>query len=94
MFRFVPFIPLRFLDLAVGLTRISFRRYLLVVILASPLRIFWVQYILASVGRSFLKDPSVLVEFLVENQALLILSFVYALLIILVALKIKTKGKS
>jgi uncharacterized membrane protein YdjX (TVP38/TMEM64 family) len=93
MFRFVPFIPLRFLDLAVGLTNISFRRYLLVVILGSPLRILWVQYILANVGRGVLKDPLLLAEYISQDKTFLIFSFAYTLLIILVALKLKKKGK-
>lgn len=40
LFRAVPLIPFRFLDLACALTRVSFRRYLVAVIFGSPLRIF------------------------------------------------------
>ncbi len=42
MFRSAPLLPFRFLDISCGLTSISFKKYLLAVILGSPLRIFWV----------------------------------------------------
>lgn len=50
--RLNPLVPYRFMDLAYGLTKISFRKYLLVVLLASPPRILWLQITLAAVGAS------------------------------------------
>lgn len=91
IFRATPLIPFRFLDLGVGLTNISFRMYLAAVILGSPLRIFWVQYVLAGVGRSIFNNPLAVSEYLMQNKALFLLSFVYLLLVFLVALKIKHK---
>jgi uncharacterized membrane protein YdjX (TVP38/TMEM64 family) len=91
IFRAVPLIPFRFLDLSLGLTSISFKRYLCAVILGSPLRIFWVQYILSQVGKSIFTDHAALVEFLISNKAVFILSFMYLILVIVVALKIRTK---
>lgn len=91
MFRLVPLIPFRFLDLACGLTKISFRKYLLAVILGSPLRIFWVQFVLAGVGKSIFNNPYALSEYLIQNKTLFIFSFIYLLLVILVATKIKFK---
>lgn len=93
LFRMVPLLPFRFLDLAAGLTAISFKRYLAVVIFASPLRIFWVQYILYGVGKNLLNNPYALVEYLISNKYLFIFSLFYLILVILVASKIK-KGVS
>lgn len=89
MFRSVPLVPFRFLDLATGLTDISFKRYLLAVVLGSPVRIFWVQYILAGVGKSVFNNPYALVDYLSLNKAVFIFSFLYFILVIFVALKIK-----
>lgn len=49
LLRAIPLIPYRVLDLGFGLSKMSFRRYLLVVVFASLPRIFWIQFILASV---------------------------------------------
>lgn len=65
--RAFPIIPFRVLDLAVGLTSIQFFKYFLLVMIASPVRIFWVQFILAGVGRSFLREPQILTDFLHQN---------------------------
>ncbi len=94
MFRFVPLVPFRFLDLGMGLTDISFRKYLLAVILGTPVRIFWVQYVLCGLGISILRRPYALTEYLLQNKTLFAFSFVYTLLVILVVLKIKAKGES
>lgn len=91
LFRATPLIPFRFLDLGVGLTNISFKKYLAAVILGSPLRIFWVQYVLVGVGRSLFNNPLAVSEYLIQNKTLFLLSFVYLLLVFLLALKIKRK---
>jgi len=89
--RLVPLIPYRFLDLGVGLTRIHFRRYLVAVLLATPIRAFWVQYILAAVGKNIFNKPELLMNYLLQNKALFIFSLIYLLLVILVAFKLKHK---
>lgn len=89
LFRAVPLIPFRFLDLAAGLTDISFKRYIAAVSLGSPVRIFWVQYVLAGAGRGILKNPQALVDYLSLNKAAFIFSFIYLILIIFIALKLK-----
>lgn len=89
LFRAVPLIPFRFLDLAMGLTGISFRRYWLAVVLGSPLRIFWVQYIISGVGKDIFKNPYALMDYLSLNKPVFIFSFLYFILVIFVALKIK-----
>jgi uncharacterized membrane protein YdjX (TVP38/TMEM64 family) len=93
LLRAVPLVPFRFLDLASGLANISFQRYLAVVILGSPLRIFWVQYVLAGVGMSIFGSPLALSEYLIKNKSLFIFSLGYALLVIIVALKVRKNVK-
>jgi len=89
--RLVPLIPYRFLDLGVGLTKIHFRRYFLAVLLATPIRVFWVQYILAAVGKTIFNKPELLIDYLLQNKALFIFSFIYLVLVILAAFKLKHK---
>lgn len=89
--RLVPLVPYRFLDLGAGLTKIHFRRYLAAVLLATPLRVFWVQYILTGVGKNIFNNPELLVDYLLQNKALFIFSFIYLVLIILVVFKLRHK---
>jgi uncharacterized membrane protein YdjX (TVP38/TMEM64 family) len=89
LFRLVPLIPFRFLDLFLGLTNISFKKYLVAVILGSPLRIYWLQYILAGVGKSFLNNPSYLIQYLLTHRIAFWSSFVYLVLVIIVGFKLK-----
>jgi uncharacterized membrane protein YdjX (TVP38/TMEM64 family) len=91
LFRFVPLVPFRFLDLACGLTKISFKRYLLAAILGSPVRIFWIQYVLSAVGKSIFTNPLVVSEYLLQNKTFMLFSLIYLLLIILVAGKIRER---
>jgi uncharacterized membrane protein YdjX (TVP38/TMEM64 family) len=89
VFRGVPLIPFRFMDMAAGLTNMPFRKYFLVVIVASPLRIFWLQFILSAVGNAALTNLKVTSRYLVANKPVFIFTFVYLLLMILVAVKLK-----
>jgi len=92
IFRAAPLIPYRFLDLAAGLTNIRFRRYILAVALGTPIKTFWIQYVLTGVGKNLYKNPYATVEFFLSNKILFISSIIYSLLIILVVLKIKYKN--
>lgn len=91
LMRGTPLIPFRFLDLACGLTRIPFKRYLIAVIFASPVRIFWLQYILAGVGRAIFRQPQALMGYLAQNRGVYIFSLAYFILAIIAAAKIKIK---
>ena len=75
--RVAPLVPFRFLDLGFGLTQISLKRYFVISLVSSPLRIFWVQFILAGVGDMIFKDPSVLVEYLSNNRIVFNFSLIY-----------------
>lgn len=93
IFRAAPLIPYRFMDLAAGLTSIHFRRYFTAVVLGTPLKTFWIQYILAGVGYNIFRNPSSLVQYFLSNRILFIFSFVYIIFIIAVLIKLKYKGK-
>ena len=93
IFRAAPLIPYRFMDLAAGLTSIKFKRYLVAVILGSPLKMFWIQYILAAVGYSIFRSPAKLVEYFLSNKTLFMFSFIYVIFVIAVIIKLKYKGK-
>lgn len=93
LLRSVPLIPYRFLDLGAGLTKINFKKYLLAVILASPLKLFWIQYILSGVGKNIFKDPYALVEYFLSNKNLFLFSLVYIVVVITVAIKINIERR-
>jgi uncharacterized membrane protein YdjX (TVP38/TMEM64 family) len=93
IFRAAPLIPYRFLDLAAGLTSIPFRRYLAAVVIGSPVKIIWIQYILYGLGKSIFARPYALVEYLLQHPALWALSGVCLLLVIAVVVKISAKER-
>ncbi|MBU1726168.1 MAG: VTT domain-containing protein [Candidatus Omnitrophica bacterium] len=93
LLRAVPLAPFRFLDIAAGLTNITFKRYIAAVILGSPLRIFWLQFILSGVGKSVLYDPAAIAQYFLQNKAIFVVSLAYFLLVAIVFLKIRKTHK-
>jgi uncharacterized membrane protein YdjX (TVP38/TMEM64 family) len=91
IFRAAPLIPYRFLDLAAGLTKMRFNKYLLAVVLGSPVKILWIQYVLAGVGEGVLKDPNALIEYFNKNPGLMVFSFIYLVLAGMVVYKLRKK---
>ncbi len=92
LFRAAPLIPYQALDTIAALTKISFKRYLFVVLLGSPIRIFWIQYILSFVGDAIFKDQTKVVNFLINNKPFFWFSFLYIILVIIVAIKIRHRS--
>jgi len=94
LFRGTPLLPFRFLDLAAGLTTISLGRYMLAGIIGSPLRIFWQQYAY-TVFKDAVFNPSLLIKQLNQNPQkslpLILSTFVYVVLIIIVAIRLKPR---
>lgn len=84
--RINPLIPYRFLDLGYGLTRISFRKYFTVALIASPPRLFWLQVILAAVGTAALKDLDSVMQYYFDHPTVFLLSILYILLVIILSL--------
>lgn len=91
LLRAVPLIPYRFLDLSAGLTSIPFRKYVLAVILGSPVKTLWVQYVLAGVGQGVLHNPGLIVDYFMGNKVLLAVSLLYPVLAALVIIKIRKR---
>ncbi|HRZ40315.1 MAG TPA: VTT domain-containing protein, partial [Candidatus Omnitrophota bacterium] len=59
--KFYPVISFRFLDLGYGLTRISFFKYAAVSVVASPIRLFVIQYfidLMMKFGLNSARDPA------------------------------------
>lgn len=75
--RLNPLVPFRFMDLSAGLTRISFSKYFWIIFLATPVRIFGFQYILAEVGESIFKRPQDMMDYLTNNPVVIIYSMIY-----------------
>lgn len=92
-FRVVPLVPFRFLDLIMGLSSISFRKYFLVVMLGSPIRIYWLQFILAALGISVFKEPQALMQYLLNHKIIFFVSLVYLILAIILGFKLAGKKK-
>jgi len=93
VFRAAPLIPYRFMDLAAGLTKIDFRRYILAAVLGTPVKMFWIQFVLRGVGKNILVDPNLLVEYFLRDKIMLLIGLVYLFLVILVIIKMKSKDK-
>lgn len=91
--RAAPLIPYRFLDLVSGLTKLRFRKYLIAIIFGTPIKMFWIQYIIYSVGKSIFNDPAVLREYFLNHKILLFLGFGYIILIIMALVKIFWRNK-
>ncbi|MDD5432372.1 MAG: VTT domain-containing protein [Candidatus Omnitrophica bacterium] len=89
IFRAAPVIPYRFMDMASGLTGMSFRKYLAAVIFGTPLKMFWIQYIIANIGVNIFKDPNLIVQFFLNNRIFLLFSLTYIILILAVIYKLR-----
>jgi uncharacterized membrane protein YdjX (TVP38/TMEM64 family) len=89
--RFVPLFAFRFMDIAAGVSSIRLRRYMAAVVLATPLRVLWLQVVLAAVGESAF-DPIILARYLQANPHLVAVTFAYMVLMCIVAAKLKKKG--
>jgi uncharacterized membrane protein YdjX (TVP38/TMEM64 family) len=86
--RFVPLIPYRVLDLSFGLSNFPFRKYLVIVLLASPIRIFAIQFVLASLKEfSFIGMQ----EYFLDNQHVVLYLFLYFAAALIVVLKFKRR---
>ncbi len=74
--KFFPVIPFRFLDLVCGLTRISLKKYLLISAVASPLRIFVIQFFVA-LGVDTILNPAKLSVYLQGHPAIFLAVVLY-----------------
>ena len=84
--RINPMIPFRLMDLAYGLTRISFRKYFCAIVLVSFFRILWLQFILAGVGANLFKDISAMLDYFLAHRDVVYFSALYFLAVIVVTI--------
>jgi uncharacterized membrane protein YdjX (TVP38/TMEM64 family) len=88
LLRAVPLIPYRVLDLSFGLSKLSFKTYVLAVILASLPRIFWIQFVLTAM-RGFSVQGAI--QYFSDNMIIFSLSLVYLAISLIVLFRIRTK---
>ena len=69
-------VPFRFMDIGFGLTKIPISKYLIIIFIASPIRIFLFQYLI-SLGKEVYTNPQRLAEVLSHTPFLLQFSFGY-----------------
>lgn len=81
--RLNPLFPLRLMDIGFGLSSVSFRKYFMVSVFATPFRVLWLQFILAGIGTSVF-HPQKLIEYLLEHQSILYYSAMYFFVIAVV----------
>lgn len=75
--RINPMVPFRFMDLGYGLSNIEFPKYFWAVVFGSPARIFITLFIVAAVGEAIIKDPSVLIPYVLAHKNILVMYGVY-----------------
>ncbi|HPN88242.1 MAG TPA: VTT domain-containing protein [Candidatus Omnitrophota bacterium] len=75
--RLNPLVPFRFLDIGVGLSEVSFKKYFFIALVFSPFRIFWIQYIIAGVGEGYFQNPMIAFDYFQRNPAVTLGSFFY-----------------
>ena len=92
LLRLTPIVPLRFLDLGFGLTKISLRKYLIICAIGTPLRIFWQQFLL-SLGFETIIDPHKLSEYLNYHPWVMIFALAYLVLSVVMIIILKKKAK-
>ncbi|UCC95753.1 MAG: VTT domain-containing protein [Candidatus Omnitrophota bacterium] len=83
-----PLIPYRVLDVGFGLSRVSFKKYLFAVLIASPPRIFWLQFPLAAI-RGFSIDKWM--TYFMEHMHVVWLMFFYLIIVCVTPFFIRTK---
>ncbi|MEJ2111047.1 MAG: VTT domain-containing protein, partial [Acidobacteriota bacterium] len=92
LLRTVPIIPFRILDLAYGLTSVPLRKYLAVSAIAMPVRIFWIQFVVAALGGAVF-DITRAMAYFEQNRAALWLSFLYLMVSIIIVVCLRRKLK-
>lgn len=86
--RINPLVPFRFMDVGFGLTKLPFRKYFYAVVFGSPLRIFWLQFVIAAIGEAVLKNPVLMMEYLQNNKAAMTVSVFYLLGVVIVTMAV------
>ena len=94
--RLFPIVPFRFLDLGMGLTKISLAKYFLIALIATPLRIFVVQFFLA-LGVSTIMDANKFAAYLTQHPYVSVGVYVYmfgAVIMVFIMKRVSRKRRS
>ncbi len=75
--RINPLVPFRFMDIGFGLSRIEFSKYFWGVVLGSPLRIFWLQYVIFGIEKTVFSNPQALMDYFQRNPQTFAFSALY-----------------
>lgn len=81
-----PLVPFRIMDIGFGLTNVPFFKYFLVIVLLTPLRVYWLQMIIAGVGNEIFKNPKFVINYLTSQPQMLRFSAIYFLLVAVLSL--------
>lgn len=88
LLRLAPLVAYRVLDISFGLTKISFRKYMFVVVAGSLPRIVWIQFILSAVkGISMEK----LVDYFLQHPGIFLWSFLYLVFAVVAVIMLKNR---
>jgi len=79
-----PLIPFRLMDLGFGLTRVPFRKYFIAIIAISFFRILWLQFILAGIGANIFSDITVMLDYFLDNEQVVMFSMLYFLAVFVI----------
>jgi uncharacterized membrane protein YdjX (TVP38/TMEM64 family) len=94
LLRCAPVVAFRVLDMGAGLSAIPFGRYFLASVIGSPLRIFWLQLVLAGAGTAVFKGPAALNGYLSVHPGVVVFSMLYLFGMIAAAIFIKTRERT
>lgn len=86
-------VPFRFLDMACGLSKISFAKYFSIVLVATPFRLFLFQYLL-TLGFATVRNPFRLAEHFLAHPWVLWINFIYLAGAVTVLLFLRRKKSS
>ncbi|OGX23649.1 MAG: hypothetical protein A3D10_06905 [Omnitrophica WOR_2 bacterium RIFCSPHIGHO2_02_FULL_48_11] len=75
--RINPLVPFRLMDIGFGLSKVSFRKYFWGVVLGSPLRIFWLQFVIFGIEKTILSNPQALMDYFSHNPKAFLFSVSY-----------------
>ncbi len=88
LLRLLILIPYRILDLSFGLSPVPLRRYMLAVLIASLPRIFWIQFIMASIGGLSIEKMMLYFQ---QNMIFTLFIFFYFISSVIIALVLGRK---
>ncbi len=91
LLRAIILVPYRFLDVAIGLSKISPKKYFYAVALGSPIRILYIQFFLSLLGSAVFKNPQIIAKYLEGNVVVAVFCSVYFFLTVFLIFRLKKR---